>query len=531
MHLLTRLLPVLTALAVALIPASQGLADGTRLIPFKILAVNDLHGGLDTGRQVGGRAVGGAAYLAAYLDARAEGQPNAVVVGVGDMVGGSPPISGLLQDEPTVRAMNAMGFLLNTPGNHEFDEGVGEFFRLNQGGCHPTTGCFEGARFAQISANILNEATGEPLLAPYYVQMVRGVPVGFIGAAHSTVPETVVAGAVAGLSFPPPAGEINRYVGELQAQGVRAIVVLIHEGGFQDRQTRQLTGPITATLDALDPEVDVVVSSHTHTGYALRRGGLLVTQAFSSGTAFADISLQLDPRTGDVADASAEIVTTYNDEITPDPAVQAIVDQAEAQVAPQINRVVNVAAGPISRTVNDAGESAVGNLIADAFRWQTGAQVGLMNSGGMRADIPAGEVTWGQLFTVQPFGNDLVTLTVTGEQLYTLFNAQWVVQSDGTERYRPNQVSGLRVIWDASRPRGERIVSLALDTGEPIVRAADYTLAVNSFMAGGGEGYGVLRDARERQIRGVDLDALVAFVEQLPTPFSAAIEGRITRRG
>jgi 5'-nucleotidase len=508
------------------VPARAG---STGLVPIKILAVNDLHGGLDTGRQVGGRSVGGAAYLAAHMRARAADHPNVFVVGAGDMVGASPPVSALLQDEPTIRVMNALGFLLNTPGNHEFDEGVDEFFRLKDGGCHPTTGCFEGSRFQQISANIVVEATGEPLLPPFHVEYVQGVPIAFIGATHTDVPNITTAGAVQGLVFPDPATEINRYVQELTAQGIRAIVVLIHEGGSYDRATGRLTGPITPIVEALDPEVDVVVSAHTHQGYATHHAGKLVTQGFSYSTAFVDIDLQVDPNTRDVADARAEVVTTYNDVVEPDPEIQAIVDEAEALVAPRISRVVGMADGSVTRNQNRAGESALGNLIADAFRWKTGTQIALTNPGGIREDIRPGEVTWGQLFSVQPFANDLVNMTLTGEQLFALFNQQWSGQPDGGERYRPLQASGIRVAWDGRRPRGDRIVSLALEDGQPIDRAGQYSVTVNSFMAGGGDGYTVLEQGTDRQTDGVDLDAFVEYVQQLSQPFGATVEGRITR--
>ncbi len=508
----------------ALAPAS---AAGTALVPLKILAVNDLHGGIDTGRTVGNRPVGGAAYLAATMRAHAAGAPNVLTVGAGDMVGASPPISALLQDEPTIRVMNALGFVLNTPGNHEFDEGVDELFRLNGGGCHPATGCFEGAGYAMVSANVVVRATGQTLFPPYSVQKVQGIPVAFIGATHAEVPTIVTAGAVEGLDFLDPAAEINRYVQELQRQGIHAFVVLIHEGGFLDRQGN-LTGPIVPIVDALDPDVDLVVSSHTHQGYATRYAGKLVTQAYSYGTAFADVDLALDPQTNDVVDAAAQIVTVYDDQIEPDPEVQAIVDEAQAQVAPKVERVVGRTLQTLTRNQSRAGESALGNLIADAFRWKMGTPFGMTNPGGIRADLAAGDATWGQLFTVQPFGNDLVGMTLTGEQLYAVFNQQWSKQSDGSERYRPLQVSGLVVAWDGRRPLGDRVVSISA-AGRPIDRAARYSVATNSFLAGGGDGFTAFTQGADRRIDRTDLDALVAYLEQLPQPFGARLEGRITR--
>jgi 5'-nucleotidase len=517
-------LPFALFLIVFLLAPAHG--SGVGAVSLKLLAVNDLHGGLDTGRQVGNRPAGGAAYLAAHLKKHAEGHANVLVVGAGDMVGGSPPISGLLRDAPVIRAMNEMGFVLNTPGNHEFDRGVDEFFARQNGGCIPDVGCFEAARFKQISANIVVEATGEPLLPPYHVEDVEGVPVAFIGATHSAVRTIVVAGAVDGLTFPEPAAEINRYVRELKAQGVRAIVVLIHEGGFLENG--RLTGPFTEVVEDLDPEVDLVVSAHTHQRYAIRHADKLITQGGSYSTAFVDVDLTLDRETRDVTHSWAEVVTTFND-VEPDPVVRAIVNQADAAVAPRVNRVVGQTIQRITADQNRAGESALGNLIADAHRWKMGTQIAMTNPGGIRAPLEAGDVTWGALFSIQPFGNDLVKMTLTGEQLYLLFNQQWSIQPDGSERYRPLQVSGLRVTWDGQRPFGDRIVQLVLSDGRPIDRAASYSVTVNSYMAGGGDALAALPEGTERQTGPVDVEAFVEYVEQLPRPFNSAVEGRVTR--
>lgn len=512
-------------LGAALAPTHSQDADHVAL---RILAVNDLHGALDTGREIGRRPIGGAAYLATHLRAHGAGQEGVLVVGAGDMIGASPPLSGLLRDEPTIRVMNALGFLLNAPGNHEFDRGTDEFFRLANGGCRPATGCFEGARFKHVSANIVVEATGEPLLPPYHVEAVQGIPVAFVGATHADVRTTVIAGAVDGLTFPRPADAVNRYVGQLKEQGIRAVVVVIHEGG-DPHPTAGLAGPIARTVQALDPEVDVVISAHSHVGYATRFAGKLVTQAYSHGTAFVEIDLRIDRATRDVVSARAELVGTYNDEVEPDPTVQAIVQEAEAQVAPLVARVVGHAARELTAQQNRAGESALGNLIADAHRWRMGAQVAVTNTGGIRAPLKAGPVTWGELFTIQPFSNELIAMTIGGEQLWALFEQQWTVQPDGAERFRPLQPSGIRVTWDGRRPRGARIVSLSLDDGTPVERAGSYRVAANSFMAGGGGGLEVLAGGDDRQVGSTDLDALVEYVEQLPQPFEARIEGRISR--
>jgi 5'-nucleotidase len=521
-------LTVVTALL--LIAAPSGAAEDDDLLHVKIQAINDLHGGIDSSRRVGNRQIGGAAYLATAMKERAAGHPHVLRVGAGDMLGASPAVSAVLQDEPTIRVLNSLDLIANSPGNHEFDEGIDEFFRLSHGGCHRVTGCFEGAGFKQISANIVVDATGEPLLAPYHVEHVGGVPVAFIGATHEDVPRSVVAGAVDGLSFPDPAASVNRYVNELQAHGVRAFVVLIHSGAEPRRNDGRIGGPFVQTVEALDPDVDLVVSAHTHQGYTARVAGKLVTQAYSYGSAFADIDLTIDRHSGDVVSSWAEIVNASMSGVPPDPGIGSIVADAQSRVAPLVSRVVGSTARTLTASQERTGESALGNLIADAFRWRTGAQIGMTNSGGIRAPLPSGPITWGQLFAVLPFGNELVSMDLSGLQLQSIFELQWTPQSDGSTRYRPLQVSGMRVIWDGSLPVGERIVSLTLEDGTPLEPDAIYHVTVNSFMAAGGDGQWIFNDGSSREFGVTDLEALVEYVEHLPRPIDSRVEGRLSRR-
>jgi 5'-nucleotidase len=524
----TSLSAITVALLLLFTPWSAVAQDD--LLQVKIQAINDLHGGIDSSRRVGNRQIGGAAYLATAMNERAAGHPHVLRVGAGDMVGASPAVSAMLQDEPTIRVLNSLGLLVNTPGNHELDEGIAEFFRLSNGGCHQVTGCFEGARFKQISANIVVDATGEPLLPPYHVEYVDGVPIAFIGATHTDVPQTVMAGAVDGLSFADPAISINRYVNQLQGRGVHAFVVLIHSGAEIDRNDGRIGGPFIQTVEALDKDVDLVISAHTHQGYTSRVAGKLVTQAFSYGSAFADVDVTIDRQSGDIVSSWAEIINAPVTGVTPDPEVSAIVADAQSRVAPLVSREVASTTRALSPNQERSGESALGNLIADAFRWKTGARIGMTNPGGIRAPLPAGPVSWGQVFAVQPFGNELVSMDLAGYQLQSLFEQQWTIQSDGSIRYRPLQVSGLRVVWDGSLPLGERIISLTLDDGTPLQPDALYRVTVNSFMASGGDGFSTFIDGSHREFGVVDVNALVEYIEQLPQPIDPKIEGRITRR-
>gem|GEM_PF-525221 len=501
------------------------------LVPVQLLAVNDLHGQLPTGQVMNDRPIGGAAYLAAYVDQLTADNPdNTLLVHAGDMVGASPPESALLQDEPSIHVLNQMGFDVGSVGNHEFDEGVDELLRLLGGGCHPVTepvtGCFAGADFPVLAANVVWNETGEPILPPTSVIAVEGVEIGFIGLVTSDVPNLVAPSGITAVTFLDEVDVINQYAADFVAGGIEAIVVLIHEGGYE--QGGELTGRIVEIAEASSDAVDVIVSGHTHQGYVATVDGKLITQSWSYSVAVADIDLVIDRETGDVVEKQARIIDTYNDVIEPNAGIAELVEEYTNLAGPLLNRQIGTAASDITREQSDAGESALGNLIADGQRWKMGTDFALMNPGGIRADILAGEGTWRDLFAVQPFGNDLTTMDLTGAQLYAIFNQQW--QGDRT---RFLQISGLEYDYDPAQPLGERIIEIrqVLADGSTQVIPNDdsttWSVAVNSFLASGADGFTVFGDGTNRQIGPPELDALVEFVEQLPQPFDADIEGRI----
>jgi 5'-nucleotidase len=528
-------------------------------VHFKILGFNDFHGQLSSGKKVGGRPVGSAPVLAAYLEAAAEqSEDGAIMVHAGDQVGASPPVSALLQDEPSITFLNMLANdqcryrqrlrpdcnLVGTLGNHEFDEGVAEMTRLIDGGIHAQgpflDAHYRGARFPYVSANVVDAKTGRPLLPPYVIKRVRGLPVAFIGAVLKETPSIVTPTGVAGVRFLDEADAINSYIPELKARGVRAIVVTIHQGtygssytGPTDSTPQVLAGAIGDIVARLDDEVDIVISGHAHgftNALVTNRNGkqILVTQAFSAGTAFADIDVAIDPVSRDIVAKSASIVTTWADAgagLTPDAKVAELVTQAEARVAPLVNRVVGVATMDILKSENNAGESALGDMIADAQRIAMGSDFAFMNPGGIRADLNAGEVTWGALFAVQPFNNDLVRMDLSGAQIRALLNQQWV----GQPFPRILKISGLTYVWDFARPAGDRIVELRTASGQPVEDNALYSVTVNSFLAAGGDNFSVLTQGQHAVVGPVDLDALVKYVGALPQPFSYAIDGRMQR--
>jgi len=564
---------VAAALALAL-PLQAGDLTTVRLIAF-----NDLHGHLEAGDNTitaadprdPGRAialrVGGLAYLASAVRRLREEQPASVLVSTGDLVGASPLVSALFRDEPTIEAMNALGLDLNVAGNHEFDHGVAELQRLIAGGCATqprgiAAGCagaqgrYDGARFAFIAANVEDAATGVPLLLPYVVRTVAGVRIGFIGAVTRTTPGIVVPDGIRGWRFTAEAPAINRYARQLRADGVNAIVAVVHEGGDAAGGINGCDnprGPIFDIARALDPAVDVVLSAHTHRAYNCRLDDRAVIQGASFGRLLSVIDLQIDRATGKVVrghtharnvpvanglDADASIRAAY----PPYPAdgqVAAIVAHYRERVAPLADRPVGRLAGIVERMSSDQGDSPAGRLIADAHLAATrgnGAQIAFTNTGGIRASLrpraPDGTVTFGDIFTMQPFGNSLVTMTLTGGQLKALLESQWRSSTGRPHFLQPS--STLTYAWRDGAAAGSRVdeASIAVD-GRPWRHDAGYRVTVNSYLAAGGDGFHLFLDGTDRIGGPLDVDALAHYLSQQSAgaPLVADAKRRIVRRG
>jgi 5'-nucleotidase len=533
-------------------------------LKVKLLGFNDFHGQLSTGKLVGTRQVGSAAVLTSYLKNAQRGiEDQTVIVHAGDHVGASPAASALLQDEPAIQWLNMLANssctyadkanpacnLVGTLGNHEFDEGKSELLRLLNGGNH-VSGPFledpyQGARFPYVSANVVDEVTGRPILPPYVIKKVKGVPIAFVGAVLEATPTIVTPSGVAGLKFLDEADAANSYVPELLAQGVRSIVLLIHQGGSQTSYTTSTNPALgNSALNSADmlnvvtrlhDEFDVVVSGHSHsfTNLLVTNGGgkkILVTQAFSASTAYDDIDLTIDPVSKDVVSKSARIVTTFADVApgnAPDPAVAAFTASAEAKVAPLTTQVVGFAPRSLTRSQTSGGESELGSLIADAQNLAQGTQFAFMNPGGIRADllVPAGggNITWNDWFTIQPFGNTLVKMSLTGAKIKAVLEQQWTASST-----RILQISGFGYTWDATLPIGSRIVELHDAAGNPLDLTATYSITCNNFLAGGGDGFTVFTTGTSPVGGPVDLDAILEYSEHNnPLPIPAG--GRITR--
>ena len=524
---------------------------GERYATGQLLAINDVHGNLThdgltyTDPYTGVKDVaGGLGTLSAYLKQAAATDPcDTVTVEAGDMVGASPPASGLLRDKPTLDALNKMGIDVGTLGNHEFDRGVTELLRQVNGGkstIDPSI-TFDKLNFPVVDANVISDATGKPLLQPYTIKRVGGVPVAFIGATTITTPTIVTTGATTGVHFTDEATAINGVVAQLQKKGVHAFVVVIHEGGSQSTYPVGTVGDRINTITGnLDPAVSVVISGHSHTVVDTRVGHALVIQASSYSRAFDRVHLLLDRHAGTIAATWGAVLPAWENTpplvtdpaapaVQPDAAVQKIVDAAVTATNPVTQRVVGNAAAAVPSQreggATAAGESPAGDLIADSERVYAKTQLAFVNTGSVRAGLPAGPVTYGELFTMQPFQDDYVdTFTLTGAQVWALLQQQLASGTGGIM-----QISGLHFTYTGAQITGAWL-GVAGDNSTPIPNdtSVSYTATANSFMVGGGDGFTVLKGASGIvQTADAELVPLVDYVGTLPNPFTYGTDGRI----
>jgi 5'-nucleotidase len=600
-------------------------------VPFtvKIVGFNDFHGNLETPGTFGANtlvptnsrpAVGGAEFMAAYVARMKAANPLNIVVGAGDYIGATPLISALFYDEPAVEALNKMGVEFNSVGNHEFDKGKDELKRLQNGGCKTTNGIveansckgfgsatpgtFDGAKFKWLSANVVDNATGKTLLPAYGVKTFNGVKVAFIGMTLKGTPGIVTPTGVAGLSFNDEADTVNALVPKLRAQGIESIVVLVHQGGFQNTITGLSNQPITSDINGctgdlkntdgsdsdiraivkrLDNAVDLVISGHTHaayncsattidvrgttlanavtttrpTGMPNKTGRLVpVTSSSAFGRVLTEVDVTIDPTTRDITAVSPRnVLVAQNDAainaaIAAEPSVKNLVSAYKAAVSPLANAVIATITAGMTNTANAAGEMEAGDLIADAQLAATqptslgGAVMAFMNAGGVRAPgfvvpttTPATpypyNLTYGDAFTVQPFGNSLVTMTLTAQQLKDVLEQQFAgCNGQGTATRIMQISSSLKYTWNAAGTCGTRIVDATYTPTDvtvvpPAVTGASeilvmggvvqqptktYRVTVNNFMATGGDGFGVFLGGTNVQGGAQDIDALTAYL-------------------
>jgi len=548
-------------------------------VNVKIVALNDFHGNLQSPgnfqASVSAPSVpaGGAEVIAGYVNQLKALNPNHAIVAAGDLIGASPLISALFHDEPTIEAMNRIGLEFNAVGNHEFDEGMTELRRMQTGGCHPsdpntckgaevgTPVPFEGAKFRFLAANVVDTATNRTVFPPYGIKTFGGVRVAFVGMTLKGTPNIVTPIGVAGLRFDDEAATVNALVPKLRARGVEAIIVLLHEGGFQTTPPSpvdingcvgDLAGtPLAAIVDKLDNAIDLVISGHTHSAYNCKLPNaagrkIPVTSANAFGRVLSDIDLSLDTRSGDVTDVVAvnRVVDRTDATVSPVASIKALVDNYGTLVSPLADQVIGSIATDLPNTKDAACNMPAGDLIADAQLQATqpsqlgGAQVALMNPGGVRnpgflfsqisGSEGPGDITYGEAFTAQPFGNSLVTMTLTTQQIKDLLEQQFAGCLNQTTNRVLLPSAGFSYSWRADAAACQKVIDVRLGTGgsaELLVSAGvvqnpgkTYRITVNNFLAGGGDGFSVLTGGTAPLGGAQDIDALIAYMAAFKSP-------------
>ncbi|MEU7738213.1 bifunctional metallophosphatase/5'-nucleotidase [Streptomyces griseus] len=552
-----------------------------RTVDVQLLSFNDLHGNLEPPAGSAGNVsekqpdgtvkaipAGGVEYLATSLRTARQGNPYSVTAAGGDMVGASPLLSGLFHDEPTIEALNGLDLDVTAVGNHEFDEGAAELARLQNGGCHPVEGCYEkgkkfkGADFPYLAANVTKEKTGKPLLKPYTVWKKNGVKIGFIGVTLEGTPDIVTANGVKGLKFHDEVETINKYARELDRKGVKSIVALIHEGGAPASTSYNydcdspgagdgISGPIVDIAKGITPKVDALVTGHTHQAYVCTVPDpsgkpRMVTSASSFGKLYTDTTLTYDRRTNDIVRTS---VKSANHVVTRDQAkatdMTRLIDRWNKLAAP----IAGKPQGWISADINGRGSTApekpLGNVIADAQLEglapadKGGAEVAFMNPGGIRADLVHkasggegdGVVTYGEAFTVQPFTNMMNVVDLTGAQLVSALQQQVSGPNEASPKIL--QVSrGLTYTLDLTKTGAARVVTDTIKlNGAAIDPARTYRVAMNEFLAGGGDGFPALGQGTNKLVGASDLDLFNAYLaahSSATAPLAPPATDRIT---
>jgi 5'-nucleotidase len=545
------LLPALLALGLG----STSTFAQTAPVDLRIVAINDLHGYLrpppggiritdpdHRGQKIAVPA-GGVETMATVVRQLCKLASNSIFVAAGDLIGASPFLSAMFHDEPTIESVSMMGLALSAVGNHEFDEGEAELLRMQNGGCHPVDGCrgphsFAGAKFHYLAASTIVKSTGKTLFPPYEIREFEGIPVAFIGLTLKGTESIVSPTGIADLEFKDEADTVNALVPELKAKGVEAIVVLLHQGGYPSGDYNEcpgISGPIVDIVKKFDKAVDVVISGHTHQAYVCNIDGRLVTSADKYGTVVTAIDLSLDPRTHDVISAKANNVIVRPGVYAKDSEQTALLEAYDKLAAPLAGRPAGSVTETLSNMPNAAGESNLGDVIADAQLAAThdaakgGAVIAMTNPGGIRLPVTRkedGTVSYGDLFASQPFRNQLVTMTLTGAQLKDVLEQQW----HDPKLPRILQVSnGFSYSWDNAMPYGERIIASSMSlNGTRIDPAANYRVTVNNYLSVGGDNFTAFKDGTAEQVGGYDVDALYDYFKA-NSPITAAAGNRIAR--
>lgn len=498
---------------------SSGIAGGGAVVRgtlprgtsrLRIIATNDFHGALEPRPDAGGVMRGGAAYVASMIEsARKECAPDCetLLLDGGDMFQGTPA-SNLAFGRPVVAYYNSLGYAAAALGNHEFDWGT-DTLRARMRDAH----------YAILGANVrYADGRDVPWIRDDTLILRGRTRIGVIGFSTVQTPTTTRAANVAGLRFDDPAPIVSARATLLRTWGADVIVVIAHAGASCNASgTDGCQGEIVDFARALTEKVDAIVSGHTHTLVDYQVNGIPIVQARSSGRAIAVIDIPLTDGKPS-GPAHEEVREAVDSAIVPDARIDSLVKSATSRVTAFVNRKV----ADVSATLDREGtQYPLGNLIADAQRWAGKGDIAIMNNGGIRANLRAGPATYGSLFEIQPFGNTLYSVRMTGAQLRDYLER--IVARDELR----DHVSGIAIGYNPELPKGKRIVSLSLPAGRTLSDGAMYTVIVNDFMATGGENMGPPEGATVKPLNIVDLDALVSYMKRLPSPVTAPSDARI----
>ncbi|MFJ7068884.1 bifunctional metallophosphatase/5'-nucleotidase [Streptomyces sp. NPDC101115] len=557
-----------------------------RMVDVQLLSFNDLHGTLEPPSGSSGQVTrvkedgttekidaGGVEYLATHLRKAREGNRYSITAAAGDMIGASPLVSGLFHDEPTIHALNGLDLDVTSVGNHEFDEGAVELARMQNGGCHPTAGCFgaekgfepfQGADFPYLAANVTNEKSGKPILDPYFIWEKDGVRIGFIGVTLEGTPNVVTAEGVKGLKFGDEVETINKYTKILERKGVKSIVALVHEGGMPasgaynyncdgdgDGEGEGVSGAIVDIAKNVSPQVDAMVTGHTHQAYVCTIPDpsgkpRLVTSASSFGKLYNDTTLTYDRRTKDIVRTAVDSANHVVSRDVPKAGdMTKLIQDWKDLAAPIANRPQGFIAADINGRGSTAYEKPLGDVIADAQLEglapadKGGAQIAFMNPGGIRADLVYkasgsegdGVVTYGEAFTVQPFTNMMNVVDLSGANVIAALKQQ--VSGSNLNAVKVLQVSkGLTYTLDMTKTGADRVVDGSIKlNGEPIDPSKTYRVAMNEFLAGGGDGFPALATGTNKLVGASDLDLFNAYLaahSSATAPLQVPAADRIT---
>lgn len=513
-------------------------------IPIQILGVNDFHGNLDTtgtlympdSKKI--YDAGGAAKLATTLNNQESkfhanyhtNKKQTVRIEAGDLVGASPASSSLLQDEPTIKIFNAMNFRIGTLGNHEFDEGLDEFHRILIG-AQPSEEVSDivqnypqqKSHLTMISSNLIDRSSGNIPYdwKPYTIMTIKsGVKIGFIGIDTSDLPQLVLSKYTKNYRVLDAAKQITKYSKELRDEGVHAICVVAHTSSTQGTTLKDCeTKQIIDKVQQLDPHnsIDIYLAAHNHVTTNATYKGIRIVQAASQGKAVSDIRGLIDTKTKDfIKQPDAEIIPVLSD-TKEDIKVKQIVDDAKKRISPIINQVISTTEThkSISKNLNSQAESELADLITTAQLTEANKEIptdfAITNNGSIRNDLKTnedGEITWGAAQSVQPFGNDLHVIQLSGDDLYKLMK-----KSLEKEDHSSLQIAGFKMIYKVINGKRE-LIKLTKDDDEPIESNQQYQVAVNDFIYTGGDGYTELNNKKDLGIIGTDTEVFINYLKE-----------------